>query len=130
MRKFEIVDKVVIVTGAASGIGFATGRAFLEAGARVALIDNDAELLEARARTLSFAFPKDRVVHLPCDVTVDEEVERSIDAVMARWSAIHVLINDAAVVTAGRKFTMRSEVMCTRATTWRSVARAEPQSCA
>ena len=102
MRKFEIADKVVIVTGAASGIGCATARAFLEAGARVALIDIDAELLEAQARTLSFAFPKDRVVHLPCDVTVDEEVERSIDAVVARWGAIHVLINDAAVVTAGR----------------------------
>ena len=62
---------------------YPTDRAFLEAGARVSLIDNNAELLEALARTLSFAFPKDRVVHLLCDVTVDEKVERLIDAVVA-----------------------------------------------
>lgn len=102
MSKFEIAERVVVVTGAASGIGFATARAFLEAGARVALIDNQAALLAERARALSSAFPNDRIVHFVCDVVDDAEVERSIDAVVAKWGAIHVLVNDAAVVTAGR----------------------------
>src|SRR5262249_40348352 len=68
-----LAGKIAIVTGAASGIGLATVRALLGAGAHVALLDRNAETLETRAAEIAKAHPE-RVTHRRCDVTSAAEV--------------------------------------------------------
>jgi 3-oxoacyl-[acyl-carrier protein] reductase len=84
---------VVLVTGAAKGIGLRIGRAFGREGARVAALDIDAPGADALAREL---VAKGReAVALKVDVTAAPEVRQAVDAVLGRWGRIDVLVNNA-----------------------------------
>ena len=83
-------DKVVIVTGAAAGIGNATARRFAQEGCRVASWDvRDGE------STPGGLFQK-------VDVTSPASVEAAVTEVAARWGAVHVLVNNAGVIRDGQ----------------------------
>lgn len=96
-----LCGKVVIVTGAAGGLGLAIAAHCLRAGASVALLDRDADVLEQCLRTLSTT--DDRVLTLACDVTDTDATQAAVDRVAAHWGAIHVLVNNAATVTPSSK---------------------------
>ncbi len=83
------MSKAVIVTGAGSGIGRATARAFLANGDRVALLGRRAEALAETAAGHPDALP------LPCDVTREDEVEAAFDAALRAFGRIDVLFNNA-----------------------------------
>jgi meso-butanediol dehydrogenase / (S,S)-butanediol dehydrogenase / diacetyl reductase len=84
--------RVVLVTGAASGIGEATARRFVAEGANVVLTDKNAEALE---RVLA-SLPEDRLhVALHHDVTVEREWLQVIEEVEAQFGRLDVLINNA-----------------------------------
>jgi NAD(P)-dependent dehydrogenase (short-subunit alcohol dehydrogenase family) len=85
--------KVVIVTGAAKGIGAAIARAFARERARLAVLDVDAPALDGLAKELA-GRPVDALA-LRCDVTVAADVARAVQAVLARWGRIDVLVNNA-----------------------------------
>ena len=92
----RIQDKVVIITGGASGLGRATAHYLLEEkDARIAIFDLNAE---AGANAVS-DLGSERVMFVQTDVSDDESVQKAIDAVMARFGAIHVCINGAAIPT-------------------------------
>lgn len=86
---------VAIVTGANRGIGFEMVRTLLERGYRVACVDL---VLDGGAYPTA---PTERVLLLPCDVRSDEDVARSVDAVVGLWGRIDVLVNNAAVAPFG-----------------------------
>lgn len=90
-------EKVVIVTGAASGIGAATARRFSAEGARVALIDRDRTNLETVAKEL----PPDRTTHLVIDVSESAAVEAMVSAIVSRFGGLDVMINNAGVHEGG-----------------------------
>ena len=83
--------RVALITGAARGIGAATARAFADAGARVALLDREAEELEAVARETGGAA-------FPANVTDDAAVRRAVGDVVARWGRLDILVNNAGIV--------------------------------
>jgi NAD(P)-dependent dehydrogenase (short-subunit alcohol dehydrogenase family) len=85
-------DRVVIVTGAARGIGLRIARAFTQEGARLAALDVDAPGLDALAREVGAGGD---VLALKTDVTVDAEVRQAAQAVLERWSRIDILVNNA-----------------------------------
>lgn len=87
--------KVCIVTGAASGIGFALSRALLQAGATVVMADRDTSaLMTAIERT---GAPAERVQPFPCDVTREDQVRELVEETAAVQGRLDVLFNNAGV---------------------------------
>ena len=95
MSRFK--DKTVIVTGAASGIGLATARRFLDEGARVVMLDIDGEKLKGAAAGL----PAERVHVQVGDTAEQATAAAAVKAAVDRFGALHVLINNAGVATEG-----------------------------
>ncbi|XYJ12229.1 SDR family NAD(P)-dependent oxidoreductase [Telluria sp. B2] len=95
MNRFK--DKTILVTGAASGIGLAAARRFLDEGARVVMLDIDeASLSEAAAR-----LPQDRVLVQVGDTADKETAATAVKAAVERFGGLHVLVNNAGVATEG-----------------------------
>ena len=91
----ELSGRTAFVTGGASGIGLALGRAFAEAGMNVMLADIETEALVAAAKSLH-NFGSD-VRSVTCDVTDPGSVERAADAACAAFGNVHVVCNNAGV---------------------------------
>jgi NAD(P)-dependent dehydrogenase (short-subunit alcohol dehydrogenase family) len=89
----DLTDKVVIVTGAGSGIGRAAAQAFADAGAHVLGVGRRADAL---ART-AVGYPG-IVVH-PADVTTPGAPQEVVDAATGRWGRLDVLVNNAGATT-------------------------------
>lgn len=87
-------DRVVLVTGASSGIGAATARAFASAGARVLQCGRRVDRLQAAEAALREAGASG-VHSFPLDVRDRNEVEGTLAALPDEWSAIDVLVNNA-----------------------------------
>lgn len=95
MKRFE--GKVVIVTGAASGIGEATARRFSAEGARVALVDRNEAPLADVARDL----PEQLTLAHLADVSDTEAVDEMVATVVRRFGRLDVLVNNAGVYEGG-----------------------------
>ena len=94
-RTDRFTDKVVFITGAASGIGRASALAFAAEGARVAVLDRSADALEAVQTSLAGAGTD--VVAIQCDVSAPEEVEAAIKRVVDRFGRLDIAFNNAGV---------------------------------
>ena len=92
-------NKVVVITGGASGIGAALGSCFGQEGSRIALLDVDEEALRGVERNL-IARGVD-VFARTCDVTREENCDQAIKAVVNRYAGVDVLINNAGVTQIG-----------------------------
>jgi len=89
----SLKGKVVILTGAAAGIGAATAKLFSRRGANLTLLDIDGEGLkkvEADCRALGAA-----VLALKCDTSLLSELDRAIAETLGRFGGIDLLINNA-----------------------------------
>ena len=86
-----MTDKVVLITGASRGIGAAAVRAFAAAGAHVGLAARSRDAVAALAAEVDG-------LALPCDVADHAQVQAAVDAVVARWGRLDVLINNAGVI--------------------------------
>ncbi|HEX3677359.1 MAG TPA: SDR family oxidoreductase [Sphingomicrobium sp.] len=93
--RFE--DKVVIITGAASGIGEATARRFSAEGAKVVLVDRQREALEKVAAEL----PSDRTLVHIADVSDSPAVGEMVASAVKRFGRLDVLVNNAGVHEGG-----------------------------
>jgi 3-hydroxyacyl-CoA dehydrogenase/3-hydroxy-2-methylbutyryl-CoA dehydrogenase len=89
----ELQDKVVVITGGASGLGRATADYFVGKGARVSLLD----LNEDAGNTAVAELGEDNALFSATDVTSEESVAAAVEATMEKFGAIHVNINCAGV---------------------------------
>ncbi|MGI4799574.1 MAG: GolD/DthD family dehydrogenase [Janthinobacterium lividum] len=93
---FDFHGQIVMVTGAASGIGLALARSFAARGARVVLLDRDLKVAEV-ARSLAPAGDADAHAWFVVDLTDSEALVRTVAAVDERFGRIDVLINNAGI---------------------------------
>src|ERR1035441_4113616 len=88
-------DKVVIVTGASSGIGRETALAFAREGAHVVL----AARTESKLRETVDAYPdlRDLFLVFPADVTKDEDMRRLVATALSKLGRVDILVNNAGI---------------------------------
>jgi rhamnose utilization protein RhaD (predicted bifunctional aldolase and dehydrogenase)/NAD(P)-dependent dehydrogenase (short-subunit alcohol dehydrogenase family) len=86
---------VVAVTGAGSGIGAATARAFAAEGAEVCVLDRDAKAAEAVAKAV-------KGLGLACDVTDAAEVAAAFDRIAATFGGVDIVVSNAGAAWQGR----------------------------
>jgi NAD(P)-dependent dehydrogenase (short-subunit alcohol dehydrogenase family) len=88
--------KVVVVTGAATGIGAATAALFAQKGASVVLADMNAAVGEDNARKLSAGGGK--ALFVPVDVTRDRDITALADKALSSFGRIDALVNNAGIM--------------------------------
>ncbi|MFC7542565.1 SDR family NAD(P)-dependent oxidoreductase [Siccirubricoccus deserti] len=93
---YDFKDQVALITGASSGMGLATARAFAEAGAAVVLADVKEEAVQAAARKLAAA--GHRAIAVTCDVSDDTQVEAMVDRAVADFGRLDIAFNNAGVM--------------------------------
>ncbi|MDB5824219.1 MAG: 3-oxoacyl-[acyl-carrier protein] reductase [Herminiimonas sp.] len=85
--------KVAIVTGSARGLGAATARRLAKEGATVVVTDIDRDGTAAMAESLKTdGF---NAIGIACDITKSAEVRQLVDATVAAFGSVHVLVNNA-----------------------------------
>ena len=92
---FSFENKVALVTGAASGIGLATAKAFAQAGASVALVDINGDAARAQAEALVAAGHK--AIGLRCDVADIDQVEAMVKETIATFGQLDAAFNNAGI---------------------------------
>jgi NAD(P)-dependent dehydrogenase (short-subunit alcohol dehydrogenase family) len=93
------MKEVVLITGAAGGLGRALARRYARTGARLALFDRAGTGVEQLARDIdSGSCP---ALARECDVTSYEQVQAAVDDVVRQWGGIDVLVNNAGITHLG-----------------------------
>ena len=92
---FHLEDQVVVVTGAAQGIGAACAERFVRDGARVALWDVDDVRGEALVAALNTQSPRAEYIH--CDVSRPAEVAAALSRTLQSFGRIDALVNNAGI---------------------------------
>ena len=95
-------EATAVITGGASGLGRATAERLAADGAQVVLLDLPTSGGAETARALG-----DRALFAAADVTSGDDVSRALDAAVARFGAIHVLVNCAGIATAEKTVSRR-----------------------
>ena len=96
MKRFQ--DKVVVITGAAGGIGLAAARRFASEGARLVLVDISAGGLEESRGAVEAA--GGQALTVEADVTRAADVRRYVASVRGRFEGIDVFFNNAGILGA------------------------------
>jgi NAD(P)-dependent dehydrogenase (short-subunit alcohol dehydrogenase family) len=92
----SLKNNVALVTGAASGMGLATARAFVEAGAAVVLADFREDAVKAESLKLVAAGHK--AIAFRCDVSDDAQVAAMVDRTVAEFGRLDAAFNNAGVM--------------------------------
>jgi NAD(P)-dependent dehydrogenase (short-subunit alcohol dehydrogenase family) len=92
---FSLQGKTGFVTGGARGIGRGIATGLAEAGARVAIVDLDLE--RARATVDELAKSGLECLPLQADVTRKEQVEETVEKLLARWGRLDIAVNNAGI---------------------------------
>jgi len=88
-------NKVALVTGAASGLGFATAKAFAESGATVAMAHLNEGAVRSAAEQLASKGHKTLAIH--CDVADDAQVEAMVNQTVATFGRLDAAYNNAGI---------------------------------
>ena len=89
----DLTGRTVLITGASRGIGASAARAFAEAGANVALLARGAGDIADLAGEIG-----EKALAIPCDVARWSEMARAVDATLAAFGTLDVIVNNAGVI--------------------------------
>jgi NAD(P)-dependent dehydrogenase (short-subunit alcohol dehydrogenase family) len=112
MIRPSVKNKIVVVTGAASGIGASISKTFSRQGATIGMLDKDEKGVKAAAAELAGAGMT--AVGLACDVSDENQCAKAIGEIIDRYGGIDILVNNAGI-------TQRSAFVDTRLSVYRKV---------
>ena len=93
----RLINKTALITGAGAGIGAAAAMLFCKEGARVTLVDADANALKKTIRTILQALPKAQVKHCIANVADESQAITSVQHCIAAFGGVDILVNNAAM---------------------------------
>jgi NAD(P)-dependent dehydrogenase (short-subunit alcohol dehydrogenase family) len=96
-QRFDLTNKVAIVTGAAGLLGLQHCHALLESGASVVLTDLNQAACDEAAAKLKTTYPQARILAQAMDVSKEESVRTCLDVTLKKFSRVDVLVNNAAI---------------------------------
>ncbi len=105
----SIKDKVVIVTGGTRGIGYATVKAFLDKGAKVALFGSRKETVDTALKSILEVNNNYQVLGFYPNLTNITEIKESVNEIISKWGKIDVLINNAGISDAKSIYDQEAE---------------------
>ncbi|XP_054014702.1 uncharacterized protein LOC128895800 [Hylaeus anthracinus] len=92
----NIKNKIILITGAASGLGYCFAQKLLENGAKtIAILDLPTSPGQTSATTLEKEYGKGKATFFPCDVSVTKDFEEAFKKVVSIFNGIDVVINNA-----------------------------------
>ena len=100
-KEKELASRIVVVTGAASGIGRAVAERFAEEGAHIAVTDVDFALAEEVAQSIVAKHGLRRAVAIQLDVSDEAGVERAFDATVRAYGGVDVVVSNAGISSFG-----------------------------
>ncbi|MER5834761.1 glucose 1-dehydrogenase [Streptomyces sp. NPDC002130] len=92
---YDFSGQVALVTGAASGMGLATARAFADSGAAVVLADVDHDAVHNAAEEITGR--GGRAIGVVCDVTDEQQVEAAVRAAVTEYGRLDMAFNNAGI---------------------------------
>jgi 3-oxoacyl-[acyl-carrier protein] reductase len=104
MSMAGVQDRVALVTGGAQGIGEAIAARLAADGAKVALLDLNADAVEATAGRIGGG-----AIGIGADVSKADQVQAAVDRVVAEFGALHILVNNAGVLRDNLLFKMSED---------------------
>ena len=94
--RFDLTDRVALITGASRGIGSAIATALVEQGAQVVLSSRKQADLDEEAARINAIYPGRRATAIAAHAGRQEDLERLVDSVMKTHAHIDILVNNAA----------------------------------
>ena len=95
MGKKSLQDRVAVVTGGASGIGYAIARTIIDEGARVAIVDISGERAHSASERLGASGAQ--LIVIAADIADESQVEAMFDEVVERFGRVDVLVHSAGI---------------------------------
>ncbi len=99
--KNKLEDKVILLTGAGSGIGFETAKALVYMGAKVIVAEIDKRKILCAQSTLDSIFGKNSVEFYEIDLSYENQIYALVSHVKDKYGGIDVLFNNATIATMG-----------------------------
>jgi len=96
MIMYSLKDKVIIITGASSGIGLASAVVFASRGAKLSIAARRLEKLEELAADLKARYGTDCLC-TRCDVALEEDCKRLVEETIAHFGRLDILVNNAGI---------------------------------
>lgn len=93
----DLLDRVALITGAASGIGLAITRRFVQEGAKVALWDFNVARLEQAKEDLCRIGDEEQLFLVPCDITKEDDVIAGMESTVGHFGRLNIAVNNAGV---------------------------------
>lgn len=93
----RLENKVIVITGAAMGLGLATAIEAAKEGAKLSLIDLNADALEQAKQEITSKHPDTEILTVVADVSKEEEVQRYVDETVSRYGRIDGFYNNAGI---------------------------------
>ena len=93
--QLDFKNKSVLITGAASGIGLETAKAFLQGGADVYMADYNENALVLQVSRLKSEYPDSKIIPITADITKEEQVKNIPEVIRQGTGKLDILVNNA-----------------------------------